>query len=147
MKSAFLWPVWGLVNLAAFGSGALLPLVTVNHLYFFDSDIVLAQVPGVLAENGEWTLATVVLLFGIVFPVLKTLVYLAAPFSARLTAAAGVFAPVAFFDIFMVALLIFVAKGGFASDVATAVGMYPLLFFAVSSKAIEWAFARSARGA
>jgi len=145
MKASYWWPLWALVNLAAFAAGALLPLVTVNQLYFFNQDIVLVQVPAVLAENGETVLAVIVLLFGILFPVAKTLVYLVAPYSPRLAMAAGIFAPVAFFDIFMVALLIFVAKGGFASDAATAVGMYPLLFFAVSSKAIEWAFARSVR--
>lgn len=145
MKASYWWPLWALVNLAAFAGGALLPLVTVNQLYFFNQDIVLVQVPAVLAENGETVLAVIVLLFGILFPVAKTLVYLVAPYSPRLAMAAGTFAPVAFFDIFMVALLIFVAKGGFASDAATAVGMYPLLFFAVSSKAIEWAFARSVR--
>jgi len=145
MKASYWWPLWALVNLAAFAGGALLPLVTVNQLYFFNQDIVLVQVPAVLAENGETVLAVIVLLFGILFPVAKTLVYLVAPYSPRLAMAAGIFAPVAFFDIFMVALLIFVAKGGFASDAATAVGMYPLLFFAVSSKAIEWAFARSVR--
>jgi len=145
MKSAYWWPLWSAVNLAAFAAGALLPLVTVNRLYFFNQDIVLVRVPAVLAENGEMILAVIVLLFGILFPIAKTLVYVVAPFNPRLAMAAGTFAPVTFFDIFMVALLIFVAKGGFASDAATAVGMYPLLFFAVSSKAIEWAFARSVR--
>ena len=145
MKSAYWWPLWGVVNLAAFAGGALLPLVTVNQLYFFNRNIVLVNVPTVLAENGETILAAIVLVFGIVFPVLKTLVYLVAPYRPRLAMAAGTFAPITFFDIFMVALLIFVAKGGFASDAATSVGMYPLLFFAVSSKAIEWAFARAVR--
>jgi paraquat-inducible protein A len=147
MKAAYWWPVWAVVNLAAFAGGALLPLVRVNKLYLFNQDIVLVQVPTVLAQNGEMTLAVIVFLFGILFPVLKTLVYVGAPYSPRLAIAAGSFAPVTFFDIFMVALLIFVAKGGFASDAATAVGMYPLLFFAFSSKAIEWAFARAVRGA
>ena len=145
MKSAYWWPLWGVVNLAAFAGGALLPLVTVNQLYFFNRNIVLVNVPTVLAENGETILAAIVLVFGIVFPVLKTLVYLVAPYRPRLAMAAGTFAPITFFDIFMVALLIFVAKGGFASDAATSFGMYPLLFFAVSSKAIEWAFARAVR--
>jgi uncharacterized paraquat-inducible protein A len=145
MKSAYWWPVWGVVNLVAFAGGAMLPLVTVNQLYFFDQDIVLVQVPAVLAENGETILAAIVLFFGIVFPVLKTLVYVVAPYSPRLATAAGAFAPITFFDVFMVALLIFVAKGGFASDAATAVGIYPLLFFAFSSKAIEWAFTRARR--
>ena len=147
MKSAFWWPLWSAINLAAFAAGALLPLVTVNQLYFFNQDVILVKVPTVLADNGETILAAIVLLFGILFPVAKTLVYVVAPFNPRLAMAAGTFAPIAFFDIFMVALLIFVAKGGFASDAATSVGMYPLLFFAVSSKAIEWAFARSRRDA
>ena len=146
MKARFLWPAWAVLNLAAFGAGLLLPLVTVSHLYVFNSDVVLLQVPLILAENGEWLLAGTVALFGILLPVAKTLVYFAAPYRPRLTLFVGRFAPVAFFDIFMIALLIFVAKGAFASDATTAIGMYPLLFFACSSKVIEWAFARAAAG-
>ena len=112
-----LWLAWAMLNLAAFAAGLLLPIVTVSQLYVFDSDIVLLDVPVVLAKNGEWLLAAIVLLLGIVLPVAKTLAY-------------------------TIALLIFVAKGAFASDAATAIGMYPLVFFACSSKLIEWAFAR-----
>ena len=144
LKASHWWPAWAILNLCAFGAGLVLPLVTVSHLYVFSNEIVLFRVPLVLAENGEWLLASAVLLLGIVFPVVKTLAYAAAPFRPKLALLAGQFAPVAFFDIFMIALLIFVAKGAFASDAVTAAGIYPLLLFACSSKLIEWAFARSA---
>jgi paraquat-inducible protein A len=143
MKAVHVWPAWAILNLGAFAAGLVLPLVTVSHFYVFRSDIVLFQVPVLLARNGEWLLAVVVALFGIVLPVGKTLAYLAAPYRPGLALFVGRFSPVAFFDIFMIALLIFVAKGAFASDATTAVGMYPLLFFACSSKLIEWAFARA----
>jgi len=143
MKTEYWWPAWAMLNLIAFTAGLVLPLVTVSHLYLFDDDIVLFMVPVVLAENSEAVLALVVLLLGIVFPVLKTLVYFVAPYRPGLAIVAGKFSPVSFFDIFMIALLIFVAKGAFASDASTAIGMYPLVFFACSSKALEWAFARS----
>jgi hypothetical protein len=143
MKPVHIWPAWAILNLAAFAAGLVLPLVTVSHFYIFNSDIVLFQVPLILARNGEWLLAAAVLLLGIVLPVAKTLAYLAAPYRPGLALFIGRFSPVAFFDIFMIALLIFVAKGAFASDAATAGGMYPLLFFACSSKLIEWAFARA----
>ena len=139
-----LWTAWAMLNLAAFAAGLLLPIVTVSELYVFESDIVLLDVPVVLAENGEWLLAVTVLLLGIVLPVAKTLAYTIAPYRPGLAQIVGRFSPIAFFDIFMIALLIFVAKGAFASDAATAVGMYPLVFFACSSKLIEWAFARRA---
>jgi len=143
VRSAYWWPAWALVNLGAFAAGLVLPLVTVSRLYIFNTDIVLYRVPQALAANGEWLLAAIVALFGIVFPVAKTLVYFVAPFRPRIALFVGKFSPVAFFDIFMVALLIFVAKGGFASDAATAAGLYPLIFFACSSKLIEWFFARA----
>lgn len=143
MKPSHWWPAWAILNLCAFAAGLVLPLVTVSHLYVFESDIVLFRVPLLLAENGEWLLAAAVLLLGIVFPLVKTLAYLAAPYRPRLAMLVGRFSPVAFFDIFMIALLIFVAKGAFASDAVTAAGIYPLVFFACSSKLIEWAFARS----
>lgn len=143
MKSSHWWPAWAILNLCAFGAGLVLPLVTVSHLYVFTSEIVLFRVPLVLAENGEWLLAAAVLLLGIVLPVVKTLAYVAAPYRPGLALLLGRLSPVAFFDIFMIALLIFVAKGAFASDAVTAAGIYPLLLFACSSKLIEWAFARS----
>lgn len=143
MTTVYLWPAWALLNLAAFAGGALLPIATVSHFYLFDNEVVLATVPIVLAENGERLLAITVFLLGIVLPIAKTLVYVAAPYWRRAAVLAGRFAPIAFFDIFMIALLIFVAKGAFAADAATAVGIYPLIFFACSSKLIEWAFVRS----
>lgn len=143
MKSDYWWPAWAGINLLAFAAGLFLPLVTVSHLYVFENDIVLFQVPFVLGENGETALAAIVLLLGIVFPVLKTAIYIVAPQNPRLAMWAGKFSPIAFFDIFMIALLIFVAKGAFASDASTAAGMYPLIFFACSSKLLELAFARS----
>jgi uncharacterized paraquat-inducible protein A len=143
MKPGIWWPLWAMVNLAAFVAGAVLPLATVSHFYVFDNDIVLFQVPYILAENGENTLALIVLLLGILFPVGKTLIFVAAPVWPRAARAVGRFSPVSFFDIFMIALLIFVAKGAFASDAATAIGIYPLVFFACSSKLIELAFVRA----
>lgn len=143
MKSAYWWPAWATVNLVAFVGGLILPLVTVSHLYFFENNIILLMVPAVLVDNGETALGTIVLLLGIVFPILKTSVYFVAPYRPRLATLAGKFSPIAFFDIFMIALLIFVAKGAFASDASTAIGMYPLIFFAFSSKLLEFAFART----
>lgn len=142
MTLNFLWPVWALANLALFVAGLVLPLVTVNHLYFFENEIVLWTVPVLLADNGERTLAAVVLLLGILFPLVKTLVYAVAPLKPRWAALAGKFSPLAFFDVFMIALLVFVAKGAFASDAVTAAGTYALLVFACSSKLLDWAFDR-----
>ena len=147
MTLNYLWPAWALMNLAVFVAGLLLPLVTVNHLYFFENDIVLWTVPVLLADNGERALAAVVLLLGILFPIVKTLVYTVAPLKPRWAMLAGKFSPLAFFDVFMIALLVFVAKGAFASDAATASGTYALLIFACSSKLIDCAFARATSAA
>lgn len=143
MKSGIWWQLWALLNLCAFVAGAVLPLATVSHFYVFDADIVLFQVPYILAENGEMMLAAIVVVLGILLPVGKTLVFMAAPAWPRAALAVGKFSPVSFFDIFMIALLIFIAKGAFASNAATAVGIYPLVFFACSSKVIDFAFARA----
>ena len=50
--------------------------------------------------------------------------------SARLTV-------LPFFDVFMIALLIFVAKGAIGTEVATGIGIHPLIFFAVSTKTLD----------
>lgn len=132
-----LWVAWSLVNLAAFVGALVLPLVQVRQLYFFHDDIVLFQVPWTLAQNHELFLAVVVFAFGIVVPLAKALAACVAHGRPRLMDWLGRLAPLSFFDVFMIALLIFVAKGAIGTSVTTGVGIYPLIFFAVSTKTLD----------
>jgi uncharacterized paraquat-inducible protein A len=138
----FIWPAWALLNLAAFGLALFLPLVKLSHFFVFRNEIVLAQLPVVLFDNKEILLALMVLVLGILLPIGKTLLFCAAPWRPGAARIVGVMNPLSFFDVFMAALLIFVAKGALATDAATAPGIYPLVFFAISSKAMEWRFSR-----
>lgn len=132
-----LWLGWSLVNLAAFIAALLLPLVELRQLFVFANDIVLLNVPLVLLRNDEPFLAIVVFVFGIALPLGKALLYCAAGATPSLARRLGRFAPLSFFDVFMIALLIFVAKGTIGADASSGIGIYPLIFFAVSSKAID----------
>ena len=132
-----LWIAWSLVNLAAFAAALTLPLVEVRQLFVFHDRIVLANVPWTLAENHELFLALVVFVFGIVVPLAKALAGCVAYARPRLMDWLGRLAPLSFFDVFMIALLIFVAKGAIGTEVSTGIGIYPLIFFAVSTKTID----------
>ena len=132
-----LWTAWSLVNFATFVAALSLPLVEVRQLFFFRDAIVLYRVPMTLAENHEIFLAVVVLVFGIVVPLAKALAACVAQRRPRLMDWLGRLAPLSFFDVFMIALLIFVAKGAIGTEVATGIGIYPLIFFAVSTKCID----------
>jgi uncharacterized paraquat-inducible protein A len=132
-----------MINLGAFGLGFVLPIVELRELYFFVDTIVLWEVPVILTRHGEYVLALLVAVLGIGYPIAKSLVYAFAWQWPRLTAALGSVSAISFFDVFMIAILIFVAKGSLAADAETAIGIYFLLFFAISSKALEWAYARS----
>ena len=132
-----LWIAWSLVNLAAFVGALTLPLVRVRQLFFFHDDIVLFQVPWTLAQNHELFLAAVVFVFGIVIPAAKAIAACGAFARPRLMDWLGRLAPLSFFDVFMIALLIFVAKGAIGTSATTGVGIYPLIFFAVSTKTLD----------
>ena len=132
-----LWIAWSLVNLAAFAAALTLPLVEVRQLFFFKDNIVLYRVPWTLAENHEPFLAVVVFVFGIVVPLAKALAGCVACARPRLMDWLGRLAPLSFFDVFMIALLIFVAKGAIGTEASTGIGIYPLIFFAVSTKTID----------
>jgi uncharacterized paraquat-inducible protein A len=132
-----LWLAWSLVNLAAFAGALTLPLIEVRQLYFFQNQVVLIDVPWVLARNHELFLAAVVFVFGIVVPAAKAITACGAFAAPRLMDWLGRLAPLSFFDVFMIALLIFVAKGAIGTSVATGIGLYPLIFFAVSTKCID----------
>lgn len=136
-RDRILWIAWSVVNLAAFIAALVLPLIELRQLFVFRNEIVLIQVPLVLLRNGEALLAVIVFVFGILLPFVKAALYCVAAASPRMVDWLGRFAPLSFFDVFMIALLIFVAKGTIGTDASTAIGIYPLLFFALSAKAID----------
>jgi uncharacterized paraquat-inducible protein A len=145
VRFAYVWPFWALVNLTAFGLALFLPLIKLSHFYVFENEVVLIQLPVVLFKNDEALLAVVVGTVGILVPVLKTVMFCAAPWRPEIARVVGALAPLSFFDIFMAALLIFIAKGAVATEAATAVGVYPMVFFAISTKVMEWRFSRASR--
>ena len=145
MRFVYVWPFWALVNLTAFGLALFLPLIKLSHFYVFENEVVLIQLPVVLFNNDEALLAVVVGTVGILVPILKTVMFCAAPWRPDIARVVGALAPLSFFDIFMAALLIFIAKGAVATEAATAVGIYPMVFFAISTKVMEWRFSRASQ--
>ena len=137
------WTVWALINFGAFCLGLFLPIVELRELYIFVDHVVLWRVPVILWQHGEWVLALAVALLGIAYPVAKSLAFAFAWVWPKGVAAFGRMSAISFFDVFMVALLIFVAKGSIAADADGATGLYFLVFFAVSSKLLEWVFGRA----
>lgn len=147
MSQSRRWALWGFVNLCVFAGALVLPIVELRQFYLFQSEVVLIDVPLLLVRNGEYVLALVITLLGIAYPIAKSTVYGFAGRWPRLVRIVGAFSAISFFDIFLVALLIFVVKGSVGAEATTALGIYPLVAFAVSSKWLDWSYTRALRRA
>ena len=119
----------------ALGLGLVLPLLRVERLYFLtDEPSIVAIVAGLWAEN-EILLATIIVLFSIVFPCLKLGLLNIAAYAGD-GAPDGVPAWLralsnwSMLDVMLVALVIFAAK---TSGLATAFTQPGLWFFATSA--------------
>jgi len=126
-----------------FALGIVLPIVRFEKLYFLSETPSLIDLFTGLWNDGSWLVAVLVLIFSILFPLLKlTIVFLAAIAPETLVAHksvlrhAGTLSKWSMMDVLLVALVIFAAK---TSGLANAFTQPGLWFYATS--AISGAFA------
>jgi len=113
-----------------FAFGIVLPLITVDRLYFFSDEPSLIGMVSALWQAGDPLLATVVALFSVVFPALKLgLLHRAAYGGGAVPNWLKALSNWSMLDVVLVALVIFAAK---TSGLATAVTKPGLWFFAAS---------------
>lgn len=115
---------------ACFVLGLILPLMTLERLYFLEATPSLVEVVSGLWNDGDKVLAAVVAAFSIVFPATKILTLHVAVIGGRRSGPLGVMAALgkwSMMDVMLVALVIFAAK---TSGLATATTLPGLWFYA-----------------
>ncbi|MFD0915257.1 paraquat-inducible protein A [Pseudahrensia aquimaris] len=122
-----------------FGIGISLPIVRFERLFFFEDTPSLIDLVIGLSAQGSWLIALAVLLFSIIFPIVKlSITYLTAfapeAFTETTHTSLARWAPAlakwSMMDVLLVALVIFAAK---TSGLATAFTQPGLWFYAASS--------------
>ncbi len=126
-----------LLSAICFGMGISLPIAQFKRLYFFEETPSLLSLFAGLWGEGQVLIALAVLLFSIVFPIVKlTVTFLAAlaPDAALSNHPLAKFAPMlakwSMMDVLLVALVIFAAK---SSGLASAIAQPGLWFYASSA--------------
>ena len=103
--------------------GVSLPLATIDEFWFFSSEFSVISLTYTLAINQEYTLAIVILTFGLIFPFLKI-------FQKPLSSNFFFNLPLHKFsmlDIFLLSFLIFGGKLSYFYDVKLQLGFYFML--------------------
>jgi paraquat-inducible protein A len=129
-------------------AGVTWPIMRASRFVMFTQPFSILDGVQALVDDGDWAIATVIVVFSIVFPVLKIGVLAAVwvqlrrgtPPQPRLIAAAQSFGKWSMLDVFVVALVIFALKSRSFTDATTAGAIYPfigaILLTAYSSRAV-----------
>jgi paraquat-inducible protein A len=134
--------------------GLTMPVMTVEKAYFWQDDYTLVTGASGLWTKGERFLATVLLLFSGVFPVLKLLMLgalLVLPMRprgrARLIAFTDALGRWSMLDVFVVAMFIVLARSALIAKAAPAPGLYVFCGAIVASMLLSMELHRLARRA
>ncbi len=129
MKS--LRPLLLLISATSFGLGISLPLMRFEKLWVFTETPSLLMIIANLWSDGELLLAAVVLVFSILFPLVKLFTVFQAAFGSLKPAAwATALSKWSMMDVLLVAIVVFAAK---TSGLANAFSQPGLWFFALSA--------------
>ena len=124
-------PLLLLTAAVSLGLGISLPLMQFEKLWFFSETPSLLHIIGTLWSDGEWGLALVVLVFSIIFPLLKLgAVFQTMVHKTELSGWTASLAKWSMMDVMLVAIVIFAAKTSGLANAFTQPGVW---FYAVSS--------------
>lgn len=130
MRRALVIRMLVLAALALLGFGAFTPLLTTERFYFFSNTFSLASGLRQLADNGQYVIAAVIVLFSLCVPVVKAIVIwiAASPHASRglLLGLADRFGKWSMLEVFIAALLIVALKLGPVLDTTLHYGAYLL---------------------
>ena len=120
-----------LLSAIFFGLGISLPLIKFEKLYFFSETPSLIGIVGGLWSDGSALLAMIIVLFSLLFPVLKMAVaFRSSMRDEGLPVWAGMLSKWSMMDVLLVALVIFGAK---TSGLASAITQPGIWFYALSA--------------
>jgi paraquat-inducible protein A len=140
---------------ACLSAGVTWPIMLASRFAMFTRPFSILDGVQALLSDGDWPIATVIVAFSIVFPLLKIGVLAilwvrlrrGAPPPPRLIAAVESFGKWSMLDVFVVALVIFALKAGSFTDATTAPALYPLIAAILLTVYGSRAVARDARSA
>ena len=126
-----LQPYLLLVSAICFGLGISLPLIRFEKLYFFSETPSLLGIVEGLWSDGSALLALIIVLFSVLFPVIKMAVaFRSSMREESLPVWAGILSKWSMMDVLLVALVIFGAK---TSGLASAITQPGIWFYALSA--------------
>lgn len=123
----------------AFGMGISLPIIRFERLYFFEETPSLIGLFAGLWSQGSWMVAFAVLLFSIIFPIIKLAITYLSAFAPKgiegvahlsISKWAPALAKWSMMDVLLVAIVIFAAK---SSGLANAFAQVGLWFYAAAA--------------
>jgi paraquat-inducible protein A len=140
---------------ACLAAGITWPIMRASRFVMFTRPFSILDGVQTLLSDGDWPIATIIVAFSIVFPVLKIGVLAVlwvrlrrgAPAPSRLIAVVESFGKWSMLDVFVVALVIFALKAGSFTDAATAPALYPFVAAILLTAYGSHAVARDARSA
>ena len=117
---------------ACLTAGVTWPILRASRFVVFTRSLSMLDGVQALLASGDWLIATIIVAFSIVFPLLKigALALLwarlqrGAPPQRRLIAAVESFGKWSMLDVFVIALIIFTLKAGSFTDASTAPALY-----------------------
>ena len=120
---------------ACLTAGVTWPILRASRFVVFTRSLSMLDGVQALLASGDWLIATIIVAFSIVFPLLKigALALLwarlqrGAPPQRRLIAAVESFGKWSMLDVFVIALIIFTLKAGSFTDASTAPALYPFI--------------------
>jgi paraquat-inducible protein A len=120
---------------ACLAAGITWPIMRASRFVMFTRPFSILDGVETLLSDGDWPIATVIVAFSIVFPLLKIGVLAVlwvrlrrgAPAPSRLIAAVESFGKWSMLDVFVVAFVIFALKAGSLTDATTAPALYPFI--------------------
>ncbi len=133
-------PVILLTASICFGLGISLPLMQFEKLYFFTETPSLLSIIAGLWSDGEILLSIVVVVFSILFPIIKLFTAFQAIFLGETAKGwTAALAKWSMMDVLLVAIAVFAAK---TSGLANAISQPGLWFFAISAIAVACSVAK-----
>jgi paraquat-inducible protein A len=129
-----------------FALGVTLPLVTFEKLYFFEDNPSLTGIVSSLWDNGDYALASLVMLFSIAFPLVKMVAIAAEALSPPATQKGWFTRLVPFLSKWsMMAIVIAAAKTSGLANAFTEAGLWCYAGSALTMSAVQWIVGRQHR--
>ena len=112
-----------MLEIALLCLGVHMPLITLNKFWFFSDSYSVLSIVSTFWQESEYTLAVIILSFGVLFPIIKSL----SRFTSLQFIKTYSLHKFAMVDIFLLSFVVFLAKSSSAVKADVQIGFYVLL--------------------